>query len=447
MATRIYETSLPFPAAAVRAYHTRVGALQRLMPPSETATVVSQSGTVNEGDRVVIQMMPGITWEAVHHPLADGFVDEMVHGPLSRWTHRHRFLDNGPEACVIRDEIEFAPGIASWVADGRLGTLFGFRSRRLREDMSRLVDRPPLRVLLAGASGLLGTQLAALLSVGGHEVVRLVRRKPAEGEVQWNPAAGTIDSTAIEGFDAVISLSGENVGEGAWTEARKAELIESRLATTGLLARTFAELTRPPRVWLSASAVGIYGDRGDEPLTEASPAGSGFLAELCERWEAAAATVPGVRVVKLRLGVVLTARGGALGQLATAYRFGAGGPVGSGQQFFPWIAGDDALYAMLHCLFDERMSGPVNLVAPRAVRQREFAATLGRTLARPAIVPLPAFAVSALFGEMGREVLLGGQNAVPERLDGRFTWAFPDLADALSFELGTGAKAAPVERG
>ncbi len=444
MATRIFETPLPFPATVVRAYHTRPGALQRLMPPSDGATVLSQTGTVHEGDRIVMQVLPGITWEAVHHPLADGFVDEMARGPLTRWTHRHRFLENGPNACVIRDEVEFAPAIASWLADGRLGTLFGFRARRLPEDLSRLVGIAPIRVLLAGASGLLGTQLAALLSVGGHSVVRLVRRPAGEGEVQWDPGAGTLDPAAIEGFDAVISLSGENVGEEAWTPARKVELINSRLATTGLLARTLAILERPPKVWLSASAVGIYGDRGDEPLSEESAVGGGFLAELCERWEAAAGTATGVRVVKLRLGVVLTARGGALAKMATAYRFGAGGTVGSGRQFFPWVAGDDALYAMLHCLFDELVFGAVNVVAPRAVRQREFATTLGSTLGRPAMIPLPAFAVSALFGEMGREVLLGGQNAVPGRLQGRFTWAFPELADALSFELGTHPPATPV---
>ncbi len=446
MARRIYSTPIPFPADAVRAWHSRRGALQRLLPPFDGAQVLSQSGTVNEGDRVVMQMLPGVTWEATHHPHPDGFTDQQTRGPLQSWTHHHRFLDDGAGGCVIRDEIEFSPDLAGWVADGRLGAMFAFRKRRITEDLTRLAGLAPSRVLLAGASGLLGTQLAALLTVGGHEVVRLVRRKGGEGEIEWDPARGRLDAAAVEGFDAVVSLSGENVGEGGWTDARKRALTDSRLGPTGLLARTFGQLARPPRVWLSASAVGLYGDRGDERLTETARVGGGFLAGLCEQWEAEAVTSPGVRVVKLRLGVVLTARGGALARMLTPFRMGLGGPIGSGQQYFPWISADDALYAMLHAMFDPSVDGPINVVAPAAVRQVEFARALGSALGRPAVAPLPAFAVKALFGEMGQEVLLAGQNVVPGRLQDRFRWAFPTLSDVLTFELGLGAPAEPVER-
>lgn len=445
MTIRRFQTPLPFAADVVRAWHERPGALRRLVPPWEAMEVLEQTGTVREGDRLVMRLWPGVRWEAVHHPLPDGFEDEMVAGPLSSWRHRHRFLDDGAGGCVIHDEVEFFPDLARWLVDSRLGKMFAFRQRRLREELGRHQGKPKLRVLLAGASGLVGTELVAMLQTGGHDVVQLVRRAPKPGQVQWDPARGRLDAKEIEGFDAVISLSGENVGEGAWTDTRKQALIDSRLSVTNLLANTFGQLARPPRVWLSASAVGIYGNRGDDRLTESSAPGSGFLAELCQRWEAAAQTIPGVRVVKLRIGVVLSGHGGALARMVTPFNFGVGGPIGSGRQFFPWIAMDDALYAMLHCLSDEHLSGPVNLVSPEAARQSELAAALGAALGRPAFMPLPAVAVTTLFGEMGKEVLLGGQNVAPAALANRFVWSQPKLADALAWELGRIAPALPVE--
>lgn len=407
--------------------------------------MLEQTGTVAEGDRLVLRLWPGARWEAVHHALPEGFEDEMVSGPMSSWRHRHRFLADGAGGCVIHDEIEFSPDIAGWVADSRLRAMFAFRARRLREELARHQGKAAQRILLAGASGLVGTQLVALLQTAGHEVVQLVRRAPTAGQVQWDPARGRIDPKDLEGFDAVISLSGENVGEGAWTDTRKQALIDSRLAVTTLLANTFGQLARPPRVWLSASAVGIYGDRGDERLIESSAPGAGFLADLCQRWEAAAHTIPGVRVVMLRLGVVLSGHGGALARMLTPFKLGVGGPIGSGRQFFPWIAMDDALYAMLHCLTDAHLSGPVNLVAPGIVRQEAFAKGLGHALGRPAFVPLPALAVSTLFGEMGKEVLLAGQNVAPAALANRFAFSQPELAGALAWELGGGATVASVE--
>ena len=439
MARREFRTPLPFSAELVRAYHERPGAFQRLVPPWDPVEVLEQHGTVHEGDRLVMRIPPGVRWEAVHHPLPDGFVDEMVSGPLASWRHAHRFVAEG-EGCVIHDEIEFAPDLAGWLADGRLERMFAFRARRLQNDLSRLAGRRAKRVLLAGASGLLGTQLAALLRVGGHDVRQLVRRPLGAplgaGEVRWDPARGELDPAALAGVDVLVSLSGENVGEGAWTDERKRALVESRLSVTTLLARRLREAEPRPRVWLSASAVGYYGDTGDTEVDEASPRGAGFLAELCERWEAAAEAIPGVRGVHVRFGVVLSARGGALAKMATPFRLGGGGPIGGGRQWFPWISADDAVYGLLHLMFDEARSGPVNLVAPHPVRQGEFATALGAAVHRPALVPLPAFAVRAGFGQMGQEVLLAGQRVRAKALDGRFVFAFPDLADALRWELG-----------
>lgn len=445
MAIRKFQTPLSFAVETVRAWHERPGALRRLVPPWERLEVLGQTGTVGEGDRLVMRLWPGVRWEAVHHTLPEGFEDEMVSGPMASWRHRHRFLADGPDRCVIHDEIEFSPDIAAWVADSRLIAMFTFRARRLREELARHQGKPKLRVLLAGASGLVGTQLLALLQTGGHEVVPLVRRAPAAGQVQWDPARARLDPRDIEGFDAVISLSGENVGEGAWTPERKQALLDSRLSVTTLLANTFGQLAHPPRVWLSASAVGIYGDRGDERLTESSAPGSGFLADLCQRWEAAAHTIPGVRVVPLRLGVVLSGHGGALARMVTPFNFGVGGPIGAGRQFFPWIAMDDALYAMLHCLTDAHVNGPVNLVSPGIVRQEALAKALGHTLRRPSFLPLPALAVTTLFGEMGKEVLLAGQNVAPAALADRFVWSQPELAAELAWELGRGAPSVSAE--
>lgn len=433
---REFQTPLPFAPEVVRAWHERPGAFQRLLPPWESVEVLEQVGTVGEGDRLVMRMAPGVTWEAVHHPLPDGFVDEMARGPISSWRHSHRFLSDGNGGTVIHDEIDFAPAVAGPVIDLRLGTMFKFRRRRLLDDLGRHAGKPRLRIVLAGASGLLGTQLVAFLQTGGHEVIQLVRRNPGPGQVRWNPAAGELDPAALDGADALVSLSGENVGEGAWTDARKAQLIDSRLQVTGLLSRTLAACTRPPRVWLSASAVGLYGDTGDNAATEVSPRGNGFLAELCERWEAAAEAPAGTRRVLLRLGVVLSARGGALATMLTPFRFCGGGPIGGGRQFFPWISMEDAVYAMHHALFDAELSGPVNLVAPVQTRQAEFARALGAALGRPAILPLPAAAVRLLFGQMGEEVLLAGQRVEPAALTGRFRWSLPALDAALAWELG-----------
>lgn len=435
MPTLRFETPVPFPVEVVRAYHERPGALRRLMPPWDGTEIVEQIGAVGEGDRVVLRVPPGVRWVAVHHALPDGFVDEMAEGPLGHWRHSHRFVADGQNAVVI-DEIDYGPSIWSPVVDGGLKKMFAWRKGRIAEDLSRHAGQTPRRFLLAGASGLIGTQLAAFLRTGGHEVVQLVRRGAGVEQIEWDPGRGRLDPASIEGFDAVISLSGENVAEGSWTPARREQLRSSRLGPTSLLARTFALLQRPPKAWVSASAVGIYGTRGDERLDERAAPGGGFLAGLCQEWEAAAETVPAVRVVKARIGVVLSARGGALAKMRTPFLAGVGGPLGDGRQYFPWIAMDDVVYALAQLALDEGFVGPVNLVSPEPARQIEFAGALGKALWRPAFMPLPALAVTTLFGDMGKEALLGSQLAVPAALAPRFRFAQPSLSATLAHELG-----------
>lgn len=298
-----------------------------------------------------------------------------------------------------------------------------------------------MKVLVTGATGLVGRALVPFLTGGGHEVARLGRSAPGAGDIRWDPDVGALDAEALEGFDGVVHLAGENIASGRWHATRKRRIKESRVGGTLLLARTLAGLDRPPRVLVSASAVGFYGDRGDEDLTEESPAGSGFLPELCREWEAAteAAAGKGIRVVHARLGVVLSRDGGALARMLTPFKLGAGGIVGNGRQYMSWITRDDTVAAIGHLLTTESAAGPVNVVAPAPVTNREFTATLGRVLRRPAVLPLPGFVARVVFGEMADALLLASARVKPARLlDSGYGFRHGSLEAGLRAVLGTG---------
>jgi uncharacterized protein (TIGR01777 family) len=276
-----------------------------------------------------------------------------------------------------------------------------------------------MKIVVSGASGLIGTQLVAKLSSSGHEVVRLVRRSPKAGEIQWNPKSGTLDAAALEGTDAVIHLSGAGIGDKRWTDGYRKEILDSRTATTALLANTMASLSRKPSVFLSGSAIGIYGARNDEQLTEVSTHGTGFLAEVCEQWEAAAkpAVDAGIRTVYLRTGIVLSPKGGALKKLLPLFKLGVGGKFGNGKQWQSWISIDDEIGAIEH-LLTANVSGAVNLTAPNPVTNAEFTKVLASVLKRPAIVPVPTFAPKILLGgELADALLFTGQRVIPAALN------------------------------
>ena len=276
-----------------------------------------------------------------------------------------------------------------------------------------------MKIVVSGASGLIGTQLVAKLSSSGHEVVRLVRRSPKPGEIQWNPKSGTLDAAALEGVDAVIHLSGAGIGDKRWTDGYRKEILDSRTATTALLATTMASLSRKPSVFLSGSAIGIYGARNDEHLTEVSTHGTGFLAEVCEQWEAAAkpAVDAGIRTVYLRTGIVLSPKGGALKKLLPLFKLGVGGKFGNGKQWQSWISIDDEIGAIEH-LLTANVSGAVNLTAPNPVTNAEFTKVLASVLKRPAIVPVPTFAPKILLGgELADALLFTGQRVIPAALN------------------------------
>ena len=298
-----------------------------------------------------------------------------------------------------------------------------------------------MRLAITGSTGLVGSEAVTVLSAAGHEVVRMVRRVPAPGEkaVRWDPVAREIDAAGLEGMDAVVHLAGENVGSGRWTAARKAAIRDSRVNGTRLLCDALAGLARPPKTLVCASATGYYGDRGEEALTEESLPGTGYLAEVCREWEAASdpAARKGIRVVALRIGMVLSPKGGALPRMLPLFRAGLGGVIGSGRQYVSWVALDDLPHIILHALQRGDLSGPVNAVAPRPTTNREFTEALGKALSRPTPLPVPAFALRLAVGrEMADALLLSSARAVPRRLEGTgYRFRFPELGPALRHML------------
>ena len=291
-------------------------------------------------------------------------------------------------------------------------------------------------IAITGSSGLVGTALVDALQADGHVARRIVRR-PAHDynrEIQWDPVAGTIEAAKLGDVDAIVHLAGENLAAHRWNEATKARIRDSRILGTRLLCQTIASLPTRPAVLVSASAVGYYGDRGEEPVDESSPPGRGFLAELCQQWEAETriARDADIRVVNLRLGVVLSPHGGALAKMLTPFKLGVGGVIGSGQQYFSWIALDDVVRVMQFTLAAAAVCGPVNAVAPQPVTNREFTKTLGRVLHRPTVFPLPEFAARLAFGEMADEMLISGVRVEPRALlSAGFEFRHPVLEPAM----------------
>jgi uncharacterized protein (TIGR01777 family) len=301
-----------------------------------------------------------------------------------------------------------------------------------------------LNILISGSSGLVGSALIPELESRGHRVIRLVRggREESREAVSWDPSAGTIDAEALAAArpGGVVHLAGESIAAGRWTESKKQKILESRKRGTRLLAKTLAALDEPPEVMVSASASGFYGSRGDETLTETSDPGDTFLAGVCREWETAAqpARDAGIRVVHPRLGIVLSAEGGALATTLPIFRFGGGGRIGDGSQFWPWVALDDVVGAMVHALEDETVRGPMNVSSPNPQRNTEYTRVLGKVLRRPTLIPLPAGAARLALGEMADELLLASARMKPTQLEKNgYEFRYPQLEGALKHLLGS----------
>ncbi len=451
MARFLHRSQLPHPREEVFRWHTRTGALERLTPPWEEVRVIRREGGLEVGSRVTLGLKQGpteIRWEARHTELEKGklFRDEQISGPFGRWVHTHRFLDGEGGETIMEDEVEWEPplgaagkALAGGYLEGQLRRLFAFRHARLRHDLDLHARYGnPMTVAVTGASGLMGGTLCRLLESGGHTVLRVSREK-GRGDVRWDPEEGVLDGDALEGVDAVVHLAGESIFGLRWTPEKKARILGSRRDGTDLLAKTLAGLRQKPRVLVSGSAVGFYGDRGKEILNEKSPPGRGFLARVCRAWEDSAkpATRAGIRLVTLRTGMVLTPAGGALGTMLLPFKLGIGGRLGSGRQYVSWIDLDDAMGLIYHALATPDLRGPLNLTAPQPVQNSTFTTTLGRVLNRPTLIPVPALGVRALFGEMGRALLLDGARVVPEKAEATgYAFRYPSLEESLRFQLG-----------
>jgi len=438
-------------------WHLAPGALPRLVPGFEHVDVEVEP-RVAVGERGVLTTRIGplrLRWVARITEVdreARRFVDEQESGPFAAWRHTHTIeaVDDPGRSRLVDEVVWRAPlgplgaAVAPWIVERKLARVFAWRHRVTASDLALHAQYglAPQRIAVTGASGFVGSRLTALLAAAGHTVLRLVRRTPrGADEIQWDPARGTIDTARLEGLDAVVHLAGESVVGLRWTPAKKARIVDSRVAGSRTLVEALRGLARPPRVLVTASAVGFYGDRGDEVLTEGSASGVGFLAETCRAWEAETARAADtLRVAQMRIGVVLDPAGGALRAMLPAFRAGLGGPTGGGQMWLPWVALDDLLGAFVHALATESVRGPVNVVAPEEVRQGTFARTLGRVLRRPAMVPAPRFALRALLGrEQADSVLLASVRAQPERLMATgFRFVYPTLEGALRHVLGRG---------
>ena len=467
---------MPVSRAALFAWHEREGAFERLAPPAVPVTVVERFGGIKDGARIVLKVRIGLAsvrWELEHRDYREGeqFRDVQVSGPFARWEHLHRFEDGPDGTSILHDEIDYAlpAGAVGDTIAGRymaddLARLFRYRHAVTADDLARHAEfagQPPMTVAITGASGLIGASLSAFLTTGGHTVRRIgrnrVRQESGEPETtrarpgggssagdvsfdfQWDPANDLLDPDALDGVDAVVHLAGASISE-RWTEDHKRAIRESRVQGTSLLASALAALHRKPAVLVSASAIGWYGERGDEMLDESSAGGGNWLAGVARQWEHAAdpARDAGIRVVHPRTGVVLSARGGALAKMLPIFKLGAGGRVGSGAQWLSWISLHDTVAAIAWMLQHERARGPMNLVSPGAVTNAYFTRVLAHVLHRPAIAVAPPFALSLAFGaEMTREVLVASQRVRPLALElAGFRFTHPSLEEALRFELG-----------
>ena len=451
-----YRTRIEAPAEEVFRWHTRPGALERLTPPWEPVEVIERTGGINDGDRVVLRMRLGPfsqKWVAEHRDYREGrqFCDIQREGPFARWEHTHRFEPDGPNACYLDDRVAYVlPFGALGDKTGgqfvrrKLERMFHYRHAVTAADVTAHTRyaQKPLRILVSGTSGLVGSALVPFLTAGGHRVIRLVRGqpRPEADEVQWDTARGVPDLPRIEGMDVVVHLAGENIAAGRWTPERKARIRESRVRGTKTLSEALAQLVLPPKVFISASAVGYYGDRSDEVVHEESPPGQNFLAEVCTAWEGVteAAERKGIRVVHLRIGLVLSGKGGALAKMLVPFRLGGGGSLGSGKQYMSWVSLDDMVGIIHHVLMSETITGAANAVTPHPVTNSEFTKTLGTVLHRPTPFAVPAFALRGALGrEMADALLLSSTRVQPRRLiETAYPFRYPHLGDALRHVLG-----------
>lgn len=439
-------SEVPHPRAVVWNWHLRAGALQRLTPPWQRVRIRSHQG-IADGARAEFELRQGplrLRWTAVHDRCVAGasFRDVQERGPFAAWFHEHGFADV-PGGCRCSDTIAWEP--AWWMPAGRvareLERAFAWRHRRLREDLDRHIAAaiPAMAIAVSGTGGLVGSALAAFLTSGGHRVVPIRRGvAPGDGHIAWDGGDG-IDAARLRACDAVVHLAGAGIADRRWSAARRAEIRDSRVRGTAAIATALAADPGRVRTLVAASATGFYGDRGEQRLDEGAAPEEDFLASVCRDWEAACDPCrDSVRTVNLRLGVVVSASGGALARMLPAARLGLAGALGDGKQWWSWIALDDLLHVILHILATPGLSGPVNAVAPQPLRQADFTRALAAAVGRPALgPPAPAWALRLAVGGLADAALLASARVLPMRLaTSGFRWQHPDPVAAMRWEFG-----------
>jgi uncharacterized protein len=434
-------------------WHLAPNAFQRLCPPWENVRVISKGAGMEAGVQAVLEITEGpikFGWNLIHKDFIanEKFSDLQTHGPFQYWFHEHLFGED-KTGSYLEDRISYRlpfHSISSFFLDSlireKLFRLFEFRHEVLKNDMQiKKYNKKgeKMRILISGSSGLVGTDLKNFLITEGHDVYSLVRRSTKPKEIFWDPENSKLNLGEIEGFDAVIHLAGENIANKRWTKKQKEKISETRIQGTKLLSESLAQLNKAPKVFICASAIGFYGERSEESLDEESRPGKGFLAETCIAWEAAcqAAVKKGIRTINLRIGVILSSKGGALAKILPVFELGLGGSLASGKQYMSWIALDDVIGAIYFLLHREDISGPVNLCSPNPIRNSELSKTLAKVLFRPAILPVPGFLMKLLLGQMAEELLLVSSKIYPKKLkEAAYQFLYPDLEPALRYLLG-----------
>lgn len=437
-------------------WHERDGAFKRLTPAWEDVEIVKHVGGIKDGAQVELKL--GVLgpikqrWHLKHSDYIYGqqFRDVQQKGMFADYAHTHSMFPKTENGSLLEDRIDYELPLGvlgqlfgGHFAKSKFQRLFNYRHAVTTNDIhlhNQYKEQNRMKIAITGASGMIGSELSAFLSTGGHNVMSIVRSKPTgENEIFWQPSDETLQVSDLPGVDALVHLAGESIASGRWTEERKRRILESRVKGTSLLAKRLAAMKNPPKVVISASAIGYYGKCGAEIVSEDSAPGDDFLADVVQAWEDAwqPAVDAGIRVVKLRFGIVLSLAGGVLAKMHLPFQMGAGGIIGNGQQYMSWVALDDLLGIINHALFNAEMEGVYNAVAPQPVTNKKFTKTMGKVMHRPTFAPLPTPAVKLMFGEMGELLLLGGQNVSAQKLvDTGYEFLYPRLEPALQHALG-----------
>ncbi|MBT6843101.1 MAG: TIGR01777 family protein [Candidatus Melainabacteria bacterium] len=444
-----FSALMPCDSKELYRWHTMPRAINRLIPPWENVKIIEHPDTLGSNSKVHIKLDGFIDWKLRISELKEGesFTDTQISGPFFSWTHKHNMETINGNHSLLVEKIDFKLPLLN----GLLGPLFtknklepGFNYRfRVMNNDIKLHNKyklKPQKILITGTSGLVGTALFDFLSSGGHQVYKLVRKQAqSEDEIAWDPEIGTINPKDLEGFETVIHLAGENIAGKRWSSKQKEKIRASRVNGTKLLAETLSKLDKAPNSFICASAIGFYGDRDNELCDESTEHGKCFLAETCKEWEEACKALKraGTRCVQTRFGIILDPRSGALAKMLPIFMLGGGGTLGNGKQWMSWIALDDVIGTILHCIATETIYGPVNTVSPIPVTNKEFTRIISKVISRPAILPAPSFGLRLALGEMADALLLSSTKVEPTVLqDTGYDFAYPDLDSALRHMLG-----------